>query len=1425
MNLLRTLVDSPVIERLGWTLLHSVWQGLAVAIVLALCLPALRRRGARSSYGACCAAILLTVMLPAATFCVLPESHSATEPASATASPVLETEASEGPAPIRSLPSLAVPPHDAFAAPRGGDSVSPSRVAPPLRVSQPDAPIGRSETARPGIASEPPTVTDRATIAQTPAAPSWTERAVQTSRQLRERVSAWLPWTALAWCAGVVAVSFWNLGGWFAIRRLKLTGTGPAPAAIQEVAVKIAQRLGVTRGVRLLQSALIDSPIVIGAFKPAILLPASLITEIPADQLESLLAHELAHVLRHDYFVNLIQSAIETLLFYHPAVWWISAQVRTERENCCDDLAIGVASSRAVYVRALATVAGARSSRMVPAASGGHLIVRLQRILGVADPVATSPSRWLTGVAILLISGAAVAFFAIASHSAKAQDPAPQTSPAPTPAAAAPKKPETRPAQPRQQSLVPVKGQSPQALTPVPVQVLPRATPQTSDHPRFPTKGEMQIQVSDSAGKPVPALIQVSIWTDEKDFRRNRFYVCDAKGQTTIKLPKTFWILRLWAKKRGYCEEFQNFQPNAQVHEIVLPDVFAFHLVADTSLRGVVKNEENQPVHKARVECYPNGSGLPLTTQTDEQGRWSIGGIHPGAVCELRATHPDYLGNGPRGKTRDQLKVTAQASATDAPPIVLRRGVRLTVRTTDPQGEPVKGAVVIWGDDPYAQMTDTAVVTNAQGTCRLPSFGEGPLRVTVVAPGWMPDSRMVDLRKQKKPLEVHLKPGRKLRLHFVDDSGAPVPGVGAWVAKWRGVENLHSNVNGHIKIAIPGKADEHGVYEWDWAPDDAVSFRFNHQDFAGIEQSITADGKEQMLTLHHVLRITGTVRDAVTGHPIENFLVLPITHFRPDFPSVYRPTGMQQKNGILAMQFDRTDVQHGVQIEVPGYKTFRTTERYRVGGPDVVLDVRLQPVAHYTGTILGPDGRPVRGAAVGLSSRLEQLGQKIFDVKQNDAGNFDDFDNRRKSGPQGDFEIAPQSDRYVLVVVAPEGYAEVYRQADQIPGEIRLRRWASLTGRLVESGKPVADSEVFVRPIRLSGGDEPHNYSQLTAKTAADGSFTFPRIPPVPCHVEAFLHWGVKSQLEASSQSVPLNPAPGEKLHVDLGAGGIEVTGQLVAEHQPPGFDYHFALNSLVARRPGIEPPSWLAGAGFNWQKGWSDAWGNSPEGRAYLNTLYTWFVKPEPNGRFRISGVEPGTYDFAVNLYGSTEGCLVHPISSGVVHFTVKPGETQLDLGKVSIPSFTLPKVGDEAADFEFTTPNGTKSRLTALRGKYVLVDFWATWCGPCIAKLDEIEQLRAAFRADKELVVVGANLDSDPAHTREFLKSKPLPWQHALLGDLSHTDVPRLYAISSVPAYVLIDPRGRILATEQSLESLAVKLKDLVKKPAASPTKSEKL
>ena len=250
------------------------------------------------------------------------------------------------------------------------------------------------------------------------------EIIVSFKRHLMESSTSWLPWVVLVWLLGVAMLSLWNVGGWMSVLRLKTKGTCAVDLRIQEAAVRIARQLSLRRPIRLLGSTLVDSPLVIGALKPLILLPASLLCQLPPDQLESLLAHELAHILRQDYLVNLLQCAIETLLFYHPAVWWISGQTRVQREYCCDDIAVSLSSDRTVYVKALAAVAGAKANLLAPAATGGQLLPRLQRLLGAPTPRASHPSRWLTGMAALVFFATLLTVLAVRSHTAIAQTPA-----------------------------------------------------------------------------------------------------------------------------------------------------------------------------------------------------------------------------------------------------------------------------------------------------------------------------------------------------------------------------------------------------------------------------------------------------------------------------------------------------------------------------------------------------------------------------------------------------------------------------------------------------------------------------------------------------------------------------------------------------------------------------------------------------------------------------------------------------------------------------------------------------------------------------------------------------------------------------------------------------------------------------------------
>jgi hypothetical protein len=179
----------------------------------------------------------------------------------------------------------------------------------------------------------------------------------------------------------------------------------------------MAHRLQVTQSVQLLISPLVDVPTVLGCFRPVVLVPLSALTELPRPHLRALLAHELAHVKRLDYLVNVFQRVVESVLFYHPAVWWVSRQIRIEREMACDDLAIAASGDSLTYVRALAEL---EVRRRVPAeslgADGGVLLDRIRRIVGqgaalnhdvpARGPLLAMGAFWLIGIAALGIQGA-----------------------------------------------------------------------------------------------------------------------------------------------------------------------------------------------------------------------------------------------------------------------------------------------------------------------------------------------------------------------------------------------------------------------------------------------------------------------------------------------------------------------------------------------------------------------------------------------------------------------------------------------------------------------------------------------------------------------------------------------------------------------------------------------------------------------------------------------------------------------------------------------------------------------------------------------------------------------------------------------------------------------------------------------------------
>ena len=201
-----------------------------------------------------------------------------------------------------------------------------------------------------------------------------------------------LPWLDGVWMLGVIGLSMRSLGGWLWLQRLRRSATQAAPEAIQARFQKVCAKVGIAHVPKLRISQIVPGPMTIGILRTLVLLPASALLALSPEQLEAILAHELAHIRRADYFWNLVQTLAETLFFFHPAVWWLGKRLRDQREQCCDDIAVEVCSDPLVYATALFRLESQRAAGLnLAMALDGHqsqttFRSRILRILGQATP-------------------------------------------------------------------------------------------------------------------------------------------------------------------------------------------------------------------------------------------------------------------------------------------------------------------------------------------------------------------------------------------------------------------------------------------------------------------------------------------------------------------------------------------------------------------------------------------------------------------------------------------------------------------------------------------------------------------------------------------------------------------------------------------------------------------------------------------------------------------------------------------------------------------------------------------------------------------------------------------------------------------------------------------------------------------------------
>jgi beta-lactamase regulating signal transducer with metallopeptidase domain len=216
-------------------------------------------------------------------------------------------------------------------------------------------------------------------------------------------------WLVEGWFLGVLVLSLRTAGGLLLIERMRRKEVKPVGRELYERCLALQRKMGLDRIVRYCECRRLDAPAVLGWFRPVVLLPVRALTGLTEEQIEAVIAHELAHIRRFDCFVNLFQIAAETLLFYHPAVWRVSQRIRAERENCCDDEAISICGDAVNYARALTLMEEWRTApALMMAANRSPLAERVVRVLGPSGPTGRTRMAGL-GVSFVCLAGALLA--------------------------------------------------------------------------------------------------------------------------------------------------------------------------------------------------------------------------------------------------------------------------------------------------------------------------------------------------------------------------------------------------------------------------------------------------------------------------------------------------------------------------------------------------------------------------------------------------------------------------------------------------------------------------------------------------------------------------------------------------------------------------------------------------------------------------------------------------------------------------------------------------------------------------------------------------------------------------------------------------------------------------------------------------------